>query len=93
MDKNAALLKALGDETRLRIVRCLLGGETCACSLVPAAGKAQPTVSRHLRILEQAGVLESRRKGVNIWYRIKSAETRKILRILGAGKSRIRPGC
>lgn len=76
------LLKALGDETRLDIVRCLLDGEKCACKVVPASGKAQPTVSRHLKILEGAGVLESRRVGVNIWYKIKSDEARKILNVL-----------
>lgn len=76
------LLKALGDETRLDIVRCLLDGEKCACKVVPAAGKAQPTVSRHLKTLEEAGVLESRRVGVNIWYKIKSDEARKILNVL-----------
>ncbi len=80
--QQVKLLKALGDETRLDIVRCLLDGEKCACKVVPAAGKAQPTVSRHLKILEEAGVLESRRVGVNIWYKIKSNEARKILNVL-----------
>lgn len=88
--KNVKLLKALGDETRLNIVRCLLDGERCACTLVPAAGRAQPTVSRHLKILEDAGVLESRRVGVNIWYKIKSSEAKRILRVLGIGKLKIK---
>lgn len=86
------LLKALGDETRLNIVRCLLGGEKCACRLVPAAGKAQPTVSRHLKILEEAGVLESRRVGVNIWYKIKSGEAKRILKVLGVRKAGVKKG-
>ncbi len=81
--QQVKLLKALGDGTRLNIVRCLLDGEKCACKVVPAAGKAQPTVSRHLKILEEAGVLESRRVGVNIWYKIKSKEAGKILKVLG----------
>ncbi len=83
------LLKALGDETRLNIVRCLLDGEKCACTLVPAAGRAQPTVSRHLKILEEAGVLESRRKGTNIWYGIRSKEARRILGLFGIRKLKI----
>ncbi|MCT8336032.1 winged helix-turn-helix transcriptional regulator [Methanoculleus sp. Afa-1] len=76
------LLKALADETRVKIVQCLMDGERCACTLVPAVGKAQPTVSQHLRILEEAGILESRRDGVNIWYRIRSDQAVQILKIL-----------
>ncbi len=55
------LLKALSDETRMKIVRCLLEDEQCACAIVPYVGKAQPTVSQNLKILEEAGVLN--RKG------------------------------
>ena len=82
MQRKIKLLKALADETRIKIVQCLMDGERCACTLVPAVGKAQPTVSQHLRILEEAGVLESRRDGVNIWYRIKSDQAVQILKIL-----------
>ena len=83
MKKEARLLKALGDETRLRIVQLLLDGERCACSVVPFAGKAQPTVSRHLKILVEAGILETRRDGVNIWYKIRSKDAINILKLLG----------
>ncbi|WP_221057528.1 ArsR/SmtB family transcription factor [Methanoculleus chikugoensis] len=82
MQGKIKLLKALADETRVKIVQCLMDGERCACTLVPAVGKAQPTVSQHLRILEEAGVLESRRDGVNIWYRIRSDQAVQILKIL-----------
>ena len=83
MDENVKLLKAMADETRLIILRCLLQGERCACTLVPATGRAQPTVSRHLHILEEAGILESRRVGVNMWYHIKSRRAMEILSIMG----------
>jgi len=76
------LLKALADETRIKIVQYLLDGEQCACTIVPAVGKAQPTVSQHLKILEEAGILESRREGVNIWYKIRSDQAIQILKIL-----------
>jgi len=89
MEKAANLLKALGDETRMKIVQCLLNGEMCACAIVPSIGKAQPTVSQHLRILVQAGVLESRRAGTNILYKIKSSETRRIFQILGIKKIKV----
>lgn len=86
VNMHIKLLKALADDTRIRIVQCLLDGERCACAIVPVIGKAQPTVSQHLKILEEAGVLESRRKGVNIWYKIRSDEAIQILEILGIQK-------
>jgi len=82
MGEDVKLLKALADETRLIILRCLLRGERCACTLVPATGRAQPTVSRHLHVLEEAGILDSRRVGVNMWYSIKSPAARDIMRVL-----------
>ncbi len=86
MDPNVKLLKAMADDTRIRILRCLLNGEQCACSIVPCIGKAQPTVSQHLKILEEAGVIESRREGINMWYKIKSKKAMEIMNILGIEK-------
>ena len=86
VDAQVKLLKALADETRIKIVQCLMDGERCACAIVPAVGKAQPTVSQHLKILEEAGVLESWRKGVNIWYKIRSDKAIQIMEILGIQK-------
>lgn len=93
MQERIKLLKALADETRIKIVQCLMDGERCACTLVPAVGKAQPTVSQHLRILEEAGVLESRRQGVNIWYKIRSDQAIQILKILDIQKIEIPITC
>lgn len=93
VDSRIKLLKALADETRIKIVQCLLDGEKCACAIVPAVGKAQPTVSQHLRILEEAGVLESRRKGVNIWYKIRSDQTIQIMHIMDFQKIETQISC
>jgi ArsR family transcriptional regulator len=62
------LFKALGDETRLRIVALLSHGELCVCHLEDALGLSQPKVSRHLAILRMAGVVEHRREGSWIYY-------------------------
>lgn len=86
MDKKIKLLNALGDETRIKIVQFLMNGEQCACSIYPVVKRAQSTVSQHLKVLEEAGVLESRREGINIWYKIKSKEAEQILKILNIQK-------
>jgi ArsR family transcriptional regulator len=86
MDRNVKLLKAMADDTRIRILRCLMNGEQCACAIVPCVGKAQPTVSQHLKVLEEAGIIESRRDGINIWYKIRSDEAIAIMDILGIEK-------
>jgi len=64
------LFKALGDETRLRIVALLSHDELCVCHLADALRLSQPRVSRHLAILRAAGVVESRREGSWIYYRL-----------------------
>ncbi len=93
MDEKVKLLKALGEETRMKIVRCLLNGEKCACSLVLVVEKSQPNISRNLKLLEGAGILESRRDGINIYYKIASKETREILNILGIEKIAVQDKC
>ncbi|HET6899191.1 MAG TPA: metalloregulator ArsR/SmtB family transcription factor [Vicinamibacteria bacterium] len=64
------LFKALGDETRLRIVALLSHGELCVCHLEAALRLAQPNVSRHLGLLRMAGVVEHRREGSWVYYRL-----------------------
>lgn len=71
--------KALGDETRLRIVAYLLSHERCACDFTSMTKKDQTTVSRHLRVLVEAGILKYRKKGRNIIYSIKEDEIKRAL--------------
>src|SRR3954452_5108654 len=62
---------ALADPVRLRLVSLLAtaeDGAVCACDLVAPAGKSQPTVSHHLKVLVDAGLATSERRGRNIWY-------------------------
>jgi len=83
LKEKARFLKILGDETKLKMVRKLLSGEVCACKLVPVAGRAQSTVSLHLTDLENAGILESRRDGRNIYYKIRDKRVYDLCRMLG----------
>jgi ArsR family transcriptional regulator, arsenate/arsenite/antimonite-responsive transcriptional repressor len=64
------LFKALGDDTRLRIVALLSHGELCVCHLESALELPQPTASRQLGILKTAGIVESRREGSWIYHRL-----------------------
>jgi ArsR family transcriptional regulator, arsenate/arsenite/antimonite-responsive transcriptional repressor len=66
------LFKALGDETRLRIVALLSHGELCVCHVEEALRVSQPKVSRHLAILRAAGVVDYRREGTWVYYRLAS---------------------
>jgi ArsR family transcriptional regulator, arsenate/arsenite/antimonite-responsive transcriptional repressor len=71
IDPDVQLLQALGHPTRLSIVRELTGGgEVCACDFTTCCDVRQPTVSHHLRILKEAGVIDAERRGTSIWYRI-----------------------
>jgi len=61
-------LKALADGNRLRILRLLMDRPRCVCELQAALGVAQPTVSKHLSILEEAGWVNKERRGKNFIY-------------------------
>jgi len=63
-------MRALGDETRLRILESLLIEEKCVSDLVKRLQCAQPHVSHHLRILRAAGLVEGLREGKRICYRV-----------------------
>lgn len=66
----SVLFKALGDETRLRIVALLAHGELCVCHLQAGLKTSQPNVSRHLAVLRAAGVVAARRDGSWMYYRL-----------------------
>jgi ArsR family transcriptional regulator len=85
LDVRAAtrLFKALGDETRLRIVALLSHRELCVCHIQEALGLSQPHVSRHLAVLRAAGIVTDRRERKWVYYRLArqpSAECERHLR-------------
>ena len=72
----AAGFKVLADPVRLRLLSLVTtapGGEVCACDLPEAAGRSQPTVSHHLSILTEAGLLEREQRGRWAWFRARPA--------------------
>src|SRR6187551_921845 len=76
------LFRALGDETRLRMVALLSHGELCVCHLETALDESQPNVSRQLGILKAAGVVDSRRVGSWMYYRIAPQEHEAVATVL-----------
>src|ERR1041384_5891468 len=85
------LFKALGDETRLRIVALLSHGELCVCHLEDALGLSQPNASRQLAVLKQAGVVTGRREGNWVLYKLApqdDADCEALLRLLVGGFAR-----
>jgi ArsR family transcriptional regulator len=80
----ARLFKALGDETRLRLVALLAHGELCVCHVEAALGLSQPNASRHLAILKAAGIVEHRRDKSWVYYRLARQRDAECERQLGA---------
>ena len=74
----ATVLKAMGDETRLRILESLLLGEKCVSDLVQELKCSQPHASHHLRILRDSGLVEGHRDGKQICYRVTPAIQRAL---------------
>lgn len=63
------ITKALSDENRVRALMMLAGGELCVCQIIEMLGLAPSTVSKHMSILRQAGLVETRKEGRWIYYR------------------------
>lgn len=85
----ADVLAALGSEHRLKIVELLRGGERCVCEITPEFELDPSVVSRHLAVLEQAGVIVARRFGRWIFYRV--ADDR-ILQLAALARGMAEPG-
>jgi DNA-binding transcriptional ArsR family regulator len=83
-DPDIQLLAALADPTRMEIVRELAGSaEVCACDFTSCCDVSQPTVSHHLRVLRDAGVVTSERRGNWVWYRLAPNVTERLGAIAG----------
>jgi ArsR family transcriptional regulator len=71
-EQIAPLLKALADPVRLRLMSLVAshqGGEACVCDLNDAFDLTQPTISHHLKVLHEAGLLDREKRGVWVYYR------------------------
>ncbi len=73
------LTKALADETRVRVLMSLRDGELCVCQITELFGLAPSTVSKHLSILNQAGLVESRKAERWVYYRLPGQDAPKMV--------------
>jgi ArsR family transcriptional regulator, arsenate/arsenite/antimonite-responsive transcriptional repressor len=72
--KLVPLFKAIADPVRLRLlsmIACHQDGEACVCDLTPAFGLTGPTISHHLKVLREAGLITSERRGTWVFYRVR----------------------
>lgn len=72
MKNISEVFKALGDPTRLEIVRLLIGKEMCVCDIMDSFQVSQPTISHHLRVLKQADLVRDKKEGKWIYYSLNS---------------------
>lgn len=83
VEEAARLFRALGDGARLAILRHLRErGEVCACDFVACCGLSQPTVSHHLKVLREAGLVVAERQGQRISYRLNQAMLERLPALL-----------
>lgn len=84
----SVLLKAIADPARLRLVSliaCHEGGEACVCELTGAFDLTAPTISHHLRVLREAGLISSERRGTWVYYRASQGVLARLAALLGPG--------
>ncbi|MGH3646956.1 MAG: ArsR/SmtB family transcription factor [Micromonosporaceae bacterium] len=92
-EKLANVLKALADPTRLRLLSLVQSSpqsEACVCELTEPLGISQPTVSHHLRILSEAGLLQREKRGVWAYYRLVPHTLTKVADLLTPPRRRTR---
>ncbi len=82
MKQNIIIFKALGEETRYKIIKALLKGEKCACEIPKLIGRTQSNTSMHLSKMLDWGILNSRKEGKRILYSIKNDNVRNIFKLL-----------
>lgn len=83
----ARMFKALGDPVRLRLLSMVAsheGGEACVCDISPAFDLSQPTISHHLKVLREAGLLDCERRGTWVYYWVIPAALQQLSSVLSA---------
>ena len=85
-ERIAPLLKALGDPVRLRLMSLVAshpGGEVCVCDLTSAFDLSQPTISHHMKVLHEAGLVDREKRGVWVYYRSRTEALASLGALIG----------
>lgn len=88
-ERIAPLLKALADPVRLRLLSLVGGhanGEACVCDLNDAFDLSQPTISHHLKVLHEAGLLDRSKRGTWVYYSVRTQALADLAALLGGGR-------
>jgi ArsR family transcriptional regulator len=86
-ERVTPLLKALADPVRLRLLSLVAShveGEACVCDLVGAFDLSQPTISHHLKVLHEVGLLDRDRRGVWVYYKVRSDALTDLAALIGS---------
>jgi ArsR family transcriptional regulator len=90
----ARVFKAIGEPVRLRLLSLIAshaGGEACVCDLTGAFELSGPTISHHLKVLREAGVIEGERRGTWIYYRVRPETLRLVSEALAPDQATVVP--
>jgi len=93
-EQIAPLLKALADPVRLRLMSLVAsrgGGEACVCDLNDGFDLSQPTISHHLKVLHESGLLEREKRGVWVYYRVRVDALKALASLIGTANEVDRP--
>jgi ArsR family transcriptional regulator len=91
-EQVAPLLRALADPVRLRLMSLVAshpGGEACVCDLNGAFDLSQPTISHHLKVLHEAGLMDREKRGVWVYYRARTGALASLATLIGTPASDI----
>lgn len=81
-DDNAVIIKALSDASRLKIIDILSCGEKCACDLLENFDFTQPTLSHHMKVLTDCGIVNCRKEGLWSYYSLNISNCNKLILFL-----------
>lgn len=81
-EENSKIMKALTDSSRLKIIDILSCGEKCACDILESFNFTQPTLSHHMRVLIDCGLVKSRKEGLWNYYSLNNTNCNKLILFL-----------
>jgi ArsR family transcriptional regulator, arsenate/arsenite/antimonite-responsive transcriptional repressor len=94
-DQVSTLLKALADPARLRLMSLITsheGGEACVCDLNDAFDLSQPTISHHLKVLHEAGLLDREKRGVWVYYTARTDVLTSLVKLISPTRTPTKTG-